>query len=118
MILIIAVYDRVKSVVFDLSSSLPPLSLFVGVVCLVCKSVGYADLLSVHFGQLSKNKQSRESVDLPLTCHPFPTLITVAFQSRELLLGVGPYGGTDHNVQCMFSRFIKRTADDLALVTV
>ena len=33
---------------------------------LVCESVGKADLLWDHFD----GKQSRESVDLPLTCHP------------------------------------------------
>ena len=32
---------------------------------LVCESVGKADLLSDHF----VSKQSREDVDLPLTCH-------------------------------------------------
>ena len=33
---------------------------------LVCDSVGEADLLSDHFD----SKQSRDSVDLPLTSHP------------------------------------------------
>ena len=37
---------------------------------LVCESVGKADLLSVHFD----GKQSREAVDLSLTCHPSPSL--------------------------------------------
>ena len=37
---------------------------------LVFESVGKADLLSDHFD----GKQSRESVDLPLTCHPSPSL--------------------------------------------
>ena len=32
---------------------------------LVCESVGKADLLSDHFD----SEQSREAVDLPLTCH-------------------------------------------------
>ena len=53
---------------FGLSSSLPPL------VCggggLVCESVGKVDLLLDHFD----SKQSREAVDLPLTCHPSPRL--------------------------------------------
>ena len=39
---------------------------------LECESVGQADLLSDHFDC----KQSRESVDLPLTCHPSPSLVT------------------------------------------
>ena len=42
---------------------------------LVCKSVGKADLLSDHFDR----KQSREAVDLPLTCHLPPSLSTYAF---------------------------------------
>ena len=40
---------------------------------LVCESVGKDDLLSVHFD----SKQSREAVDLPLTCHPSPSLTMV-----------------------------------------
>ena len=63
---------------FGVSSSLPPL---VGVGSgLVCESVGKADLLSDHF----YSKQSRESVDLPLTCHPSPILVTFAFRSSEV----------------------------------
>ena len=45
----------------------------------MCESVGKDDLLSDHFD----SKQSRESVDLPLTCRPSPTLTTFAFTSRE-----------------------------------
>ena len=59
---------------------------------LVCGSIGKVDLLSDHFD----SKQSRESVDLPLTCHPSPSLTTFAFRSREvrrLLLDLDPYGG-------------------------
>ena len=51
-----------KSAVFGLSSSLPPLVGEGG--GLMCESVGKADLLSDHFDV----KQSRESADLPLTC--------------------------------------------------
>ena len=62
---------------------------------LVCESVGKADLLSDHFD----SKQSREAVDLPLTCHPSPNLTTTfAFRSsevRRLFLDLDPYGGTD-----------------------
>ena len=56
--------------------------------------VGKADLLSDHFD----SKQSRESVDLLVTCLPSPSLITFAFRSSEvkrLLLDLDPYGGTD-----------------------
>ena len=59
----------------------------------MCESVGKADLFSDHF-----DKQSRESVDLPLTCHPSPCLTSFAFRSsevRHLLLDLDPYGGSD-----------------------
>ena len=56
-----------KSAVFSSSSSLPPLVSEGG--GLLCESVGKADL-SDHFD----SKQSREAVDLPLTCHPSPSL--------------------------------------------
>ena len=78
---------------------------------LVCKSVGKADQLSDHFD----SKQSREAVDLPLTCHPSPSLTTFAFISREvrrILLDVDPYGGTDP--LSMFPFFLKKTADVMA----
>ena len=79
------------------------------------ESVGKADLLSDHFD----SKQSREAVDLPLTCHPSPSLTTFAFRSREvrpLLLDFNPYGGT--NQLGMFPLFLKRTADVMAPVIV
>ena len=63
---------------FGSSSSLLP---FAGVGGgQVCESVGKADLLSDHFD----SKQSREAVDLPLTCHPSPSLTTFAFRSSEV----------------------------------
>ena len=74
----------------------------------MCESVGKADLLSDHFDR----KQSRESVDLPLTCHPSPSLTTFAFRSsevRRLFLDMDPYGGT--NPLNMFPPFLKRKAD-------
>ena len=46
----------------------------------MCESVGKADLLSDFF----YGKQSREAVDLPLTCHPSPRLTSVAFRSSEV----------------------------------
>ena len=57
-------------------------------------------------------KQSRVAVDLPLTCHPSPSLNIFAFRSREvrrLLLDLDPYGGTDP--LGMFPIFLMRTAD-------
>ena len=55
---------------------------------LVCESVGKADLLSDHFD----SKQSREAVDLPVTCHSSPSLNTFAFRSSEVrrLFRLGP----------------------------
>ena len=94
---------------FGSSSSLPPLAGPGG--GLVCESVGKADLLSDHFDI----KQSRESVDLLVTCHPSPSLITLAFRSSEvkrLLLDLDPYGGPDP--LGMFLLFLKRKADVLA----
>ena len=60
----------------------------------MCESVGKADLLSDHFD----GKHSRESVDLPLTCHPSPRLTSFAFRSsevRRLLMDLDPYVGSD-----------------------
>ena len=94
---------------FGSNSSLPPLISEGG--GLVCVSVGKADLLSDYFD----SKKSREAVDLPLTCHPSPSLTTNAFRSsevRRLLLDLDPYGGTDP--LGMFPLFLKRTADDMA----
>ena len=74
---------------FGLSSSLP--LLVGGGGELVCQLVGKADLLSDHFD----SKQSRASVDLPLTCHPSPRLISFAFRSsevRHLLFDLDSYG--------------------------
>ena len=62
---------------------------------LVCGSVGKAYLLSDYFD----SKQSKEAVDLSVTCHPSVSLTTFAFRSIEvkrLLLDVDTlYGGTD-----------------------
>ena len=67
-------WSTLKSAVFCQTSSLPPLVGEGG--GLVCESVGTADLLSDHFD----SKQSREAVDLPLTCHSSPSLTTFAFR--------------------------------------
>ena len=95
--------------VFGLSSSFPPL--VGGGGGLACESVGKSDLLSDHFDC----KQSRESVDLPLTCHLSSRFTTFAFSSSDvmhLLMDSDPYGGTDP--LGMFALFLKRTADLLA----
>ena len=85
-------WSTLKSGMFGSSSSLPPLVGRGG--GLVYKSVDKADPVSHYFD----SKQSRESVDLPLTCHPSPSLITFAFRSSEvmrLLFDLDYYGGTD-----------------------
>ena len=69
-------WSTLQSEVFGSSSSLPLLVSEGG--GLVCESVGEADLLSNHFD----SKQSRETVDLSLTCHLSPSLTTFAFRSR------------------------------------
>ena len=102
-------WSTLKIAVFGSSSSLPPLVSEGG--GLVCESVGKADLLSDHFD----SKQSRETVDLPITCHPSPSLTPFAFRSsevRHLLLDLDPYGGPDP--LGMFPLFLKRTADIMA----
>ena len=81
---------------FGLSLSLSPL-----VGGLVCESVGKADLLSDHFD----GKQTRESVDLPLTCHPSPSLTSFALRSSEvrlLLLDLHFMGALAHWVCFLF----------------
>ena len=92
-------WSILKSAVFCSSSLWPPLVSDCGE--LVCELVGKADLLSDHFD----SKQSREAVDLPLTCHSSPSLTTFAFRSsevRRLLLDLDPYGGTDPSVCFLF----------------
>ena len=88
-----------KSTVFSSGSDSSLLPLIGAGGGLVCESVGNADILSAHFD----GKQSRDPVDLPFTCHPFPSLTTFAFRSREvkqLLLDLDSYGGTDPLVKC------------------
>ena len=85
-------WSTLMSAVFGLSSSLPPL--VGGGGGLACESVSKADLLSDHFD----GKLSRESVDLPLTCRPSPSLTSFAFRStevRRLLLDMETYGSSD-----------------------
>ena len=102
-------WSTLKSTVFGSSSSLPPLVNEGG--GLMCASVGKTVLLSDHF----HSKQSREAVDLPLTCHPSLSHTIFAFRSREvrcLLLDLDHYGDTDP--LGMFPLFLKWTADFMA----
>ena len=89
--------------VHSLSSALNPPVSVVGEQ--VCESVGNAYLLLGNFD----SKQSRESVDLPLFCHPSPSLTNFAFMSsevRRLLLDLDPHGDTD--LLYRFPRFLKK----------
>ena len=64
---------------------------------------------------MTASSPCREAVDLPLSCHPSPSLTTFAFRSsevRRLLLDLDSYGGTD--LFGMFPLFLKRTADVMA----
>ena len=67
-------WSNLRSALFDSSSPLPPFAGGGGE--LVCESVVKTDLLSYHFD----SKQSREAVDLPLICHPSPSLTTFCLQ--------------------------------------
>ena len=81
--------------------SLPLSPLVGGDGGLVSQSVGKADLLSDYF----HSRQSRESVDLLLTCHLSPRFTTFAFRSSEvkrLLLDLDPYGAVTHWVCFLF----------------
>ena len=65
-------------------------------------------IISDHFD----SNQSRQAADLPLACHPSPSLTTFAFRSseeRRLLLYLDLYGGT--NSLDIFPLFLNRTAD-------
>ena len=77
----------------------------------LCESVDKADLLAL------EPTDSRESVHLPLTCHPSLSLITFASGRVRLgLLNLEAYGGSDP--LCMFLLFLKRTAHVLPPVSV
>ena len=102
-------WSTLKSAMFGLSSSLPPLD--GGGGGLVCESVGKADLLSDH----SDGKQSRESVDLLLTCHSSPKTYHLCLQvewGQTFLVRLGPLWR--HRPMGYVSLLLKRTADILA----
>ena len=78
---------------------------------LVYESVGKADRLLDNFD----SKQSRESVDLLLTCHHLSVLSPLPIRSSDvshLLVDFDPYGGSDP--LGMVHLFLKRPADALA----
>ena len=92
-------FSALKCAVFGSNSSLAPL--VGGGGGLVCESVCKVDLLSDHFDGM----QCRESVDLPITCHPSPSLTTFAFRksgARGPLLDFFNYGGTGPSGSFLF----------------
>ena len=98
--------STINSSVFGVSSSLPPL--VGGGGGLECEWVGKADLLSDHID----SKQSTNSVDLPFTCHPSPSLVTNAFRESEVrhhLLDLDSCGGI--TPLGIFALSLKRPAD-------
>ena len=87
-------WSTLKSAVFGLSSDSSSSYWGCSGGDLVCESVGEAKMLSAHFD----GKQSRDSVDLPSTCHRSSSLTTFAFRScevRRVLLDLESYSGTD-----------------------
>lgn len=102
-------WSTLKSAVFGAEPSLPPLINDRGV--LLYDPAGQAALLADYFD----NKQSRDSISLPSSCHPQPRLTSFAFRSKEvksLLLDQDPYDGTDP--LGTFPLFFKKTAEVLA----
>ena len=109
--------STLKSAVFGSSSSLPPLVSGGGAPVDWCVS----RLVMLIFCRiiLTGNCPWRESFDLPLTCHPSPSITTFFYRSSEvrcLLFDLDPFGGTDP--LSMFPLFVKRTADVMAPVLV
>ena len=81
-----------KESVFGVDSSIPPLRA-VG-DALVLDPALKAELLTEHFD----GKQSRDSVALPLSCHPEPKFCSFVFKSREverILLDLDVHDGVD-----------------------
>ena len=89
-------WSPLMSAVLGSSSSHNFLRLLVGVVDW-CSSL-FIRLNSLNCCQIILAASSPGSLDLPLTCHLFPSLSTFAYRSNEvrrLLLDFYPYGGTD-----------------------
>ena len=102
-------WSTLKSAVFGLCSSLPPLLSDGGE--LVTNPKGKADLLMTHF----VSKLSRKQLQLDEDVDVKPTLINIAFRSSEvekLLNALDPHGGTDPIG--MFPLFLKETSRVLA----
>ena len=78
---------------------------------LVCESVGKADILLAHFD----GKQSRDPVDLPVTCHPSQKSHNLCLQvmgGQAVLPDLDSHGGTDP--LGTFPLFLSKTAVVLA----
>ena len=102
-------WSTLKTSVFGVSSSVPPLISPGG--SLVGHPREKAELFNEHFD----SKQCRDSVNLPPTCHRDPKLKSFAFRSRQvyrLLLDLDSHGGTDP--LGFFPLFFKKLATTLA----
>ena len=98
-----------KESLFGADSSIPPLIAPGG--GLVSQPKRKAELLSSHFD----SKQSRDTLELPPTCHICPRLSTFAFRSGEvarLLVDLDANGGVDP--LGLFPLFLKKTSSVLA----
>ena len=94
---------------FGAESDIPPLCSPGGT--LVSDPAEKADL----FSTWSDSNQSRDIVELPLTCHPRPAFCGIAFRAREVerhLLDLDPNGRVDPS-GC-FLMFFRKTASVLA----
>ena len=76
-----------------------------------------AEILSQFFDE----KHCKDKISVPLSCHPEPKLMSIAFRSRDLckiLADLDEYGGTDpHGISPMFLRkTCKEMSPELAVV--
>ena len=102
-------WRTLKGHVFGAESGIPPLSSPGG--ALVSDQAGKAEQLSTWFD----SKQSRDIIELPLTCHPRPAFCGIALRAREVerhLLYLDSNGGVDPS-GCL-PMFFWKTASVLA----
>ena len=102
-------WSALTSALFGVTPSIPPLIRSDGSV--TYQPLDKANILAENFS----SKQSREEIQLPLTCHPQPSFNKIAFRSSEikyLLCNLDEYGGTDPNG--LFPLILKRLSSQLA----
>ena len=102
-------WSALKCSLFGVEPSIPPLLKSDGSITFY--PLDKANILADSFN----SKQSREDIQLPQSCHPFPSFNTFAFRSAEikfLLSNLDEYGGTDPNG--LFPLILKRLSSQLA----